>query len=214
MKCFVIDNGASHIKFGLSEDESNLPRTIYNATAKHSKTMQHFVGNSIRSDQNASMLQFSRPFERGYLVNWQYELEIWSSMIGSLGNTQDQSLILTEPPCNPTAIQNDTNEIAFEYFGFKQYLRKPAFCFSAYGFAHDNTINNTTLASCTVIDSGFSFSHITPFLNGQCQKRAVIPLLLYNISGARFNFSVQHLSTGQACKYRRKTTYQLLERGG
>ncbi len=172
-KVFILDNGASSIKAGFSSQEE--PTLLYNATAKVDRSMEYLVGNQIDSYRNGSLLKFCRPFDRGYLTNWGCEIDIWHHLFGEYSscNPSETSLVLTEPPLNPESIQNDTNEIVFEYFGFSEYFRRPAFAFSAYGSINNPTWNPSGLPCCTVVDSGFSFTHIAPFINGKCQKHAV-----------------------------------------
>ena len=71
------------------------------------------------------------------------------------------------------AIQNDMNEIVFEEYNFNAYLRKPASWFSAFEFSENPPEDHFNTSCCTVLDSGFSFSHIMPYLDGKCQKSAV-----------------------------------------
>jgi actin-related protein 6 len=175
---FILDNGAGYIKAGFLQQGE--PIKFPNATAKVNKSMQYLVGDQIETFNNGSLLNFTRPFDRGYLNNWQCEIEVWTRLFGEHCKLkpQDTSLVLTEPPLNPSTLQNDANEVVFEYFGFKECLRRPAIWFSAYG-----TVNNPEWKhaeqfascdkSCTVIDSGFSFTHVAPFINLKCQKDAV-----------------------------------------
>jgi len=115
-------------------------------------------------------------------------------MLGAQVRPESTSLVLTEPPFSPEPIQNDTNEVVFEEFGFNEYLRRPAAWFSAYEFEQTRSSGKVGEASprapstaaqrqlqqqhptyncCTIVDSGFSFSHILPFVDGRCKKTAV-----------------------------------------
>jgi actin-related protein 6 len=62
------------------------------------------------------------------------------------------------------------NEIVYEYFSFHSYLRKPAACFTAHNFARTDPKLRLGL---TVVDSGFSYTHIVPFINEKYQRHAV-----------------------------------------
>lgn len=71
----ILDNGAFTVKYGWAD--SNEPKgSMPNCTAKINKTMQVFTGDEIDSIQNTSQLHFLRPFDRGYLVNWNVEKEV------------------------------------------------------------------------------------------------------------------------------------------
>jgi actin-related protein 6 len=171
----VIDNGAGNIKIGFINQ--NEPSVIPNATAKVSKSMQYLVGSAINQCQNGALLQFNRPFERGYLTNMQCEIEVWMSLLSGAYkcNPGETRLVVTEPVLNPYSLQCDMNEVVFEYFGFKEHLRRPTPWFIAnYCMKHANPpIDIENLPSCVVVDSGFSFTHIVQFFNGKCQRNAV-----------------------------------------
>jgi actin-related protein 6 len=172
-KTLILDNGGGSIKAGFVDDD--IPITITNATAKVPKSMQYLVGEQIDKCQNGSLLQFTRPFERGYLTNWQCEIEVWNHLLQTTHRCipQEVSLVLTESPLNPATVQNDLNELIFEYYGFKEYLRRPSIWFSANRTVKNCEINADRINGCTIIDSGFSFTHVAPFLNGRCQRHAV-----------------------------------------
>ena len=171
----ILDNGAGNIKAGF--DRNDKPTIVCsNVAAKINKTMQYLISDQIYDARNGSMLNFSRPFDRGYLNNWQCEIDVWTYVFGASGlniTPAENSLIVTEPPFNPPTLQCDMNEVIFEYFNFKEYLRRPASWFSMYEFAADPKWNDAGLDSCTIVDTGFSFSHSTPFINSKCQQYAV-----------------------------------------
>lgn len=106
---------------------------------------------------NTSSLTFVRPFDKGYIVNMACEIEIWKYCLNkkfpTAVNPKEHALILTEPPCTPTCIQNDYNEVVFEEFSFDRYMRRPASWFAAYEFAH---INEAMAGSGNSYSSGSS----------------------------------------------------------
>ena len=176
----LLDNGAGKVKAGVcrnSVGSSDLLQVKHsNCTSRILKQMNLLVGDQVDSTLNGSLLQYNRPFDRGYLVNWQSELEVWTRLFGANGlniSTAESSLCLTEAPFSPEAIQNDMNEIVFEEYNFNRYLRKPASWFSAFEFTKNPPEDHFNTSCCTVLDSGFSFSHIMPYLDGKCQKSAV-----------------------------------------
>lgn len=176
----VIDNGAGKLKYGISGEIN--PKSCTNASAKVGKSMQYLIGDQIDSYVHGSQLLFNRPFDRGYLNNWQSEIDVWNQiLLVQMGaKPESDSLTMTEPFFNPTTIQNDTNEVVYEYFGFKEHFRRPAACFSQYEFSQREN-NNDGLKSCLVVDSGFSFSHIVPFIDGLCQRHAVSLYMCFNV---------------------------------
>ena len=173
-QCIILDNGGNSIKYG--NDKSIEPKTMHNCSAKIPKQMNMFIGDQIDDIKtDGSSVTYSRPFERGYLTNITCEVEIWNRLFSkNLMNItpSDCNLILTEAPFTPSSLQNDMNELIFEDFGFKSSLRRPAAWFSAYEFSKTIPIDTEHPSCCTVIDSGFSFSHAYPFINNKCQKHA------------------------------------------
>ncbi len=207
----ILDNGGGKLKFGSSEDQQ--PKVVFtNAAAKINKTMQYLVGDQIDEFSNGSLLNFSRPFDRGYLTNWQCELDVWNRLFSTFQlKPAEHSLILTEPFYNPESIQNDTNEVVYEYFGFKEYMRRPAATFSAYEYLTQGGNKSSALSSCLVIDSGFSFSHAVPFVNGRCQKAHVSDVKTVVLIGVS-----EHVvdCTGETSQHWGEVADELPERGG
>lgn len=174
MTTLIIDNGAGNLKVGFLQQDQ--PTIIPNCTAKVKKSMQYLVAEQIYQCQNTSLLDITRAFDRGYLTNCQNEIEVWSHVFQDTHkcNPADTSLLLTEPLLNPYTIQNDMNELVFEYFGFKEYLRRPAAWFSANNCTNYQHLDSEKLPACMIIDSGFSFTHAVPFVNGKCRRHAVM----------------------------------------
>lgn len=175
-KVVLLDNGAGKIKYGIKHGsnpavvEGSMPNHI----AKINKQMTILIGDDTDNILDGSLLQYTRPFDRGYVNNWGCELDIWSKIFNEklgLRSFSDVGVVVTEPPLNPAPWQDDYNEIVFEYYGFHSYTRRPASWFSLFNFSSSST---DTYNSCgLVIDSGFSFSHAFPFIDGKCQKGSV-----------------------------------------
>src|SRR5690349_4958307 len=107
----ILDNGAGKLKFGLANDPE--PKVVTNAAAKVNKTMQYLIADQIDDFKNGSLLSFNRPFDRGYLNNWQSEIEVWNQVLLTQMKIKpsDDSLIMTEPLLVPETLQNDNNEV-------------------------------------------------------------------------------------------------------
>lgn len=184
----LLDNGAGKVKAGVCRDSFGTGDLLQikhsNCTSRILKQMNVLVGDQVDCTLNGSLLQYSRPFDRGYLVNWQSELEVWTRLFGATSlniEPSESSLCVTEAPFAPEAIQNDMNEIVFEEYHFQEYLRRPASWFSANEFSWNPPEGHVNTSCCTVLDSGFSFSHIMPYLDGKCQKSAVsVVAILYS----------------------------------
>lgn len=181
----ILDNGAGRIKYGMASGNASEPKgSMMNSLAKINKQMSLLVGDQVEEVHNGSLLHYTRPFERGYLTNMAVEVEVWDRLFSKVMKLSydgdhkfgDKRLVVTDAPFAPIPLQNDMNELAFEYYGFDQYLRRPAPWFSAYEHEQEvvHGFRETKYPSCcTVVDSGFSFTHIMPFIEGKCVKSAV-----------------------------------------
>jgi actin-related protein 6 len=141
----MIDNGAGKLKAGTCKNSTSIrneitPMKQTNCTARMTKQMNILIGDDVDKCLNGSLLHYNRPFDRGYLVNWQCEIDIWSKLFSSNRlnvNPSESSLCVTDSPFTPEQLQNDMNEVVFEEYSFQEYLRKPAAWFSAYDYQHN-----------------------------------------------------------------------------
>lgn len=77
---FVIDNGACRCRVGLAGDAQ--PRaTFQNALAKPKADTRLLVGCEIDEARCINQLNLRRPFDRGYVINWSMQGQIWSRML-------------------------------------------------------------------------------------------------------------------------------------
>lgn len=84
------------------------------------------------SDWNEAM--FRRPVEKGYIVNWEAQKEIWEQTFfeekATARNKQlripapeETTLVLTEAPNALPVLQRNTDEMVMEEWGFGGYVR-------------------------------------------------------------------------------------------
>lgn len=108
-------------------------------------------------------------------MNWDTQRQVWDYVFGqNVLNIQpsisSHQLVFTEPIFNFQSIQDTLNEIVFEEYKFKSFLRAPAPTMSS--LSYENTHKE---ALCTlVVDSGYSFTHIVPFYKGKLIAEAVV----------------------------------------
>ncbi|KAK8757328.1 hypothetical protein V5799_005040, partial [Amblyomma americanum] len=108
----------------------------------------------------------------GYLVNWEVEKQIWDYMFGKdVFNCQfeETCLILTEPYFNFTSIRESLVEVLYEEYQFHSLLLTTAGALSALKYRKEHARE----LGCVVVDSGFSFTHIAPFLKGKLIKAGI-----------------------------------------
>lgn len=172
----IIDNGASSVKCGLATDEK--PQIIPNCKMKvKAERQRSYIGDQIDDCKDCSGLYYILPHQKGFIINWDVQREIWEYIITrkfQLTSLKDTDLILTEPYFNFKSIQNNTDEVLFEEYGFNSILRTNTGFLSSINHRSKNTKldQSTDLPTekdshplaCLVVDSGFSFTHIAPYI--------------------------------------------------
>ena len=162
----VIDNGGHTCKVGFANEAEPL-RTVPNAVAR-TKGQSHkvCVADEIEALDSQSGLQYRSCLQRGCLVNWDSQAEVWGSVFGPRllnVNPCDSSLTLSEAPMVPTAIQDTLDEMVFEHFGFHSYVTRPAPVFAAIAMQQSRAPKR---CAALVIDAGFSGTSCVPLFGG------------------------------------------------
>ena len=149
---------------------------VHNAVAKSKGFKKKYVADEVDKAVGASMI-FQRPIEKGYLINWKLERNIWDRIFSAEVLKVDPrrtALCLTRPLFNPQALDQTTFEVVYEEYGFASLFC----CTSAYmGLFNERKKRQPSefSSSCAhlVIDSGFSYSHVVPFYDGKICTSAV-----------------------------------------
>ena len=129
-KTLVVDNGAYTIKAGFSSPSSTSePNLIPNCMARD-RDRHVYVGSQLEKCKDFGEVNFRRPMEKGYIVNWEAQKEIWEhEFFESKSPLQcdpaETGLILTEAPNSLPQLQTNCDQMVFEAFGFASYLRCP-----------------------------------------------------------------------------------------
>ncbi len=132
-RTLIVDNGAFTIKAGLSPPASTsletTPTVIPNCLAR-GRDKKVYIGSQLSTCKDFSEMSFRRPVEKGCLVNWEAEREIWENEFLDpkeqlYCDPKDTGLILAEAPNNLPSLQANCDQIIFEEFGFARYLRCP-----------------------------------------------------------------------------------------
>ena len=118
-----------------------------------------------------SALFYLLPFQKGYLVNWDTQRQVWEYAFNELlkVDPSESQLIFTEPPFNFPSIQDTLNEILFEEFKFSSVLVSLPSTLSAFHQYH----SRPDYPCCLVIDSGYSFTHLTPYFKGKVVTKGI-----------------------------------------
>ena len=76
----VIDNGSCYCRLGVGGEST--PRAVFqNAVAKIKGDNRVLYGYDIDSSSVINRMNMRRPFDKGYIVNWNLESGIWSRML-------------------------------------------------------------------------------------------------------------------------------------
>lgn len=168
---FVVDNGAATIKAGFATEEK--PHIIPNCKMKvKSERQRQYIGDQIEDCKDPSGLYYVLAHQKGFIVNWDTEREIWDYLFTRKFRDlvpKDTTIIITEPYFNFKPIQDNIDEILFEEYQFNAILRTNTGYLTSMNHKSQQTKsdpNNLPLA-CLVVDSGFSFTHITPYVHSR-----------------------------------------------
>ncbi|KAF5377934.1 hypothetical protein D9615_006717 [Tricholomella constricta] len=171
----VLDNGASTIKAGLANGQEEPPRIIPNAVIQSKGDKMTYFGHEFPRCKDYSSLHYRLPFEKGYLVDWDAQKAVWDGIFSSevlAINTTESSLLITEPYFNLPNLQEVYDQFVFEEYEFQAYHRCAPASLIPYGTIFSQP--GLPSAECViVVDSGFSYTHVVPLLNGKIMWNAV-----------------------------------------
>lgn len=168
LKRVVIDNGGHMCKVGFAGQPHPLRCMLNGVIRSKGATGKVYVGDQYDKCPDYSSLQYRRSLERGCLVNWDTQAEVWSRALGAdvlNVNPADSSLLLTEIPMCPTAIQDTLDEMVFEHFGFHSYCTRPAPVLAALSIEAEQAKASGGAApspAALIVDAGFSATHCVP----------------------------------------------------
>lgn len=137
-----------------------------------SERRRPFVGNQIEDCRDASGLFYMLPFQKGYLVNWDIQKTVWDYIFSKeccSVNLNQTSVIITEPLFNFAPIQEATTEIFFEEYECQSLLQINTSNLSNVNYKSSNPKCKASI----IVDSGYSFTHIVPYINGVKYKEGI-----------------------------------------
>lgn len=142
-RTLVVDNGGYTIKAGFvgaapataadgsaehtADDGQQEPRVIPNCIARD-RSRRVYVGSELERCRDFSEMQFRRPVEKGFIVSWEAEREIWSREFFDPKaplrcDPAETRLLLAEHSNGLPALQSNCDQIVFEEFQFASYAR-------------------------------------------------------------------------------------------
>lgn len=168
--CYILDNGGYTAKVGFST--ANEPKIVPNCIMKaKSERRRPFIASQIDECRDASGLFYILPFQKGFLINWDTQKTVWDFIFSKdccPVNFSEAPLVITEPLFNFSSIQEATTEIFFEEYECQSLLRINATDLAEYNYRKLNS-NDCTV----VVDSGYSFTYIVPYIKGKKYKHGI-----------------------------------------
>jgi actin-related protein 6 len=144
-----------------------------------SERRRPFIGNQIEECRDISGLYYILSFQKGYLINWDIQKSVWDHMFTSdsnnIVNLSETPTIVTEPIFNFASLKDAMIEIFFEEYDCHSLLHVTAAELAASNYSYQCTKpkNAKKPLCCVVVDTGYSFTHIVPFIKGVMVKEAI-----------------------------------------
>lgn len=130
------------------------------------------MGLDVLEAKDVSSLAVRRPVDRGYVVAWDVQREIWARALRkTLPAVAPSScgLVLTEPYFNLPALREATMQVIFQDLGFASLVLLPSAILSLrwlaarmQGNPHGPTAAALAAGCALVVDAGFSYTHAVP----------------------------------------------------
>nr|XP_023025862.1 actin-related protein 6-like [Leptinotarsa decemlineata] len=167
----IVDSGAYSIKAGLSTDV--LPTIIPNCIMKaKSERKRLFIGNQIDDCRDCSGVYFLLPCERGYITKWDVQKPVWDFLFSrNVYSVNERPVIMTQPLFNFKSIQDCMDEIFFEEYEVKSMFRVNPTDLARLKYAKERQLTEDT--PCVIVDTGFSFTHVIPYIGGNKYLRGI-----------------------------------------
>ncbi|XP_063919057.1 actin-related protein 6 [Zophobas morio] len=165
----IFDNGAYTIKINYSfENETRvIPNCIMKAKSERKRL---FIGSQIDECRDCSGLYYVIPSERGYVTKWDVQKPIWDFVFSkNVCPINNYPLIMTQPLFNFKSIQDCIDEIMFEEYEVSSMLRVNPTDLALLQYHHEIGAK----PACIIVDSGYSFTHVIPYLEGKKYMKAV-----------------------------------------
>ena len=107
-----------------------------------------------------SGLFYQLPFQKGYLINWDIESQVWNRIFGKECFNLDfaqTDLVFTEPYFNFTSVKEAVNEVFFEEYQFQSILISNPAALSALEYAATQVREAENLnlngSACMLVDA-------------------------------------------------------------
>ncbi len=128
-RTLVLDNGGYTVKAGFVADgkPDDEPRIVPNCLGRD-RQRKTYVASDLEKCKDFGEMAFRRPVEKGYIVNWEAQKEIWEHEFFDAKAPQkcdpsETRLVLAEQPNSLPVLQANCDQMVFEEFQFASYYR-------------------------------------------------------------------------------------------
>lgn len=169
--CLVLDNGAYTVKTGLSN--STTPKVIMNCGMKvKSERRRVFIGDQIDKCHDPAGLYFVLAFQKGYILNWTNQKIVWDYIFSKDClpiKFKETPVIVTEPLFNFQYNQEGMQQLLFGEYEVHSILTVNPTDLCDYNYRKTNNEPKATI----IVDTGYSFTHVVPYLKGEKVMEAI-----------------------------------------
>uniref|UniRef100_A0A1I7WXF2 Tubulin domain-containing protein n=1 Tax=Heterorhabditis bacteriophora TaxID=37862 RepID=A0A1I7WXF2_HETBA len=125
LQTIIVDNGGHTMKVGSANNHE--PRMVPNCIVKAKNERKRvYVGEELCECADRSSLFFVLPFEKGYLVNWDVEQQVWDHAFTPYP-AEECRIVLSDPNYLVPAVRDLSDEILFEHFGFQSVFKSSGY---------------------------------------------------------------------------------------
>lgn len=155
-------------------------QAIPNAVAKATGKQGTITGEDILEQTDISSINLRRPVDRGYIVLWDLQKDIWSSGFRKLlqgRRPENLGILLSEPYMNLVSMRERAMEMLLEDMKFTSVVMMYPSTLAMYHLAKNakEVARNVAMDAGigVIIDAGFSYTHIVPTFDFRPIKRAI-----------------------------------------
>ncbi|TEB40080.1 actin-related protein Arp6 [Coprinellus micaceus] len=169
----ILENGGSTIKVGLANrGRGKDPRIIQNAVIRSKGDKVTYIGHEFEACQDFASLHYRLYLLKRWANNWDAQKAVWDGIFSDQVDTTESSVLVTEPYFNLHNLQEVYDQFMFEEYEFQSYYRCPPASLIPFGTLFSQP--SLSPPDCVVVvDSGFSFTHVVPIMEGRILWTAV-----------------------------------------
>ncbi|CEG41167.1 Actin and related proteins [Plasmopara halstedii] len=180
MKVVALDAGGATLKAsvvvpGVTPTVSILANHVASTSVNPSTIL---MGQKLQElERLRSKLRYLRPVQRGYCVNWNIESELWAYLMNEMlqVDPSEYALVVTSPLLSPAICSRELR--TFILCTLQKLVDPPL----QPPLVDDDPLRFSTSSCHLVVDSGFSFTHVIPVINGKVYLPEIVSYRQWNV---------------------------------